>query len=425
MQVRIFAYKKLPFQRQLTSAYEKTLEMKALHKKENRPKYMRQNWKDRLVLLREANNNAAWAISEYIDNSPRAITSDLIREADPEGILPEEAMYAALMAGLCGIAPSSNDTQETGYAHNSHLDQDSEASETSTDSAAYTAKPDATKNDKPDATKDENNDGTDLNEYFRFSVRRLDSDTFTSNPYFENIHFPEITYKGWRLTHYTYAPYEAFICNDLITESSLMEIPPVGYFRKPYTYPAIEQEGREWMAVKPSEIASMQPHIDIAAGDIVTFGLGLGYYTFMAASKPEVRSVTIVERDRDVISLFEKILLPQFPCKEKITVVHEDAFNYMEREIVGNKRDFNYAFVDLWHDNSDGLELYLRSKKYEKEAKSNGNECKFSYWVEHFLLSALRWQLFDRIVGTCTSEAQALQMLSDQGLLALIDASSH
>ena len=74
---------------------------------------MDQNWKRRLAELREANNNAAWSMSEFINETPCAITEGLMKEADPEGELPEGPLYAAFMAGFCGIR--EDDTTINGY----------------------------------------------------------------------------------------------------------------------------------------------------------------------------------------------------------------------------------------------------------------------------------------------------------------------
>ena len=55
---------------------------------------------------------------------------------------------------------------------------------------------------------------------------------------------------------------------------------------------------------------------------------------------------------------------------------------------------FDHAFVDLWHDASDGVELYIKMKKLE--AKNSKTE--FSYWIEKTLLSSIRWQIYSGIV---------------------------
>ena len=79
----------------------------------------------------------------------------------------------------------------------------------------------------------------------------------------------------------------------------------------------------------------------------------------MAAEKDSVNSVTIIEKEKDVIDLFTKFILPQFPHKEKITIVQADALDYMQQLEDGT---FDYCFADIWIGNDDII-LYMKLKK--------------------------------------------------------------
>lgn len=324
-----------------------------------------QDWKEQLRALRKANNDVAWTMAEYIDETPCSISPSLISEVNPGGRFQEEAIVAALIAGFSGI--DENDRL--------------------------------------------------LNGYFNESVKKLDAEEYARNPYLQTIVFPDVSSAHWKFTHYTYKPYEIFIRDDIRVDRSLQEIPQLGYFNCRFTYPAVEQDGREWMAVKPSEIATMQPVIDLVCGNVVTFGLGLGYFTFMTSQKPEVESITVVERDEEAISLFKTYILPQFPNKDKVRIVQSDAFEYMEVRMSNpSDSDFDFAFVDLWHDTSDGLEAYLRARKIESGLKESGYRTEFYYWVEKSLLSAYRWNMFESVLDTCSTIEEAYDRLSDQSL---------
>lgn len=316
--------------------------------------------------MREANNNAAWAISEYIDETPLAVTESLIREADPDGSLPEESLYAAFMAGFSGVPE----------------------------------------------------DDQVISDYFRDSVKALHTADYKDNAYLRSIRFPEAASVHWRFTHYAYKPYEAFIRDDIDIDPYLREVPQVGYFRERFSYPAVEQDGREWMAVKPSEIATMAPALTKISGSVVTFGLGLGYFAFMASEKPEVSEVDVVERDPEVIDLFTRYILPQFPNRHKVQILKSDAFDFLQSRML--RKEYDYAFVDLWHDTSDGLELYVRAKSEESKLKASGVRTEFLYWVERSLLSAYRWTRFDEILNACCTEEEALTRLSDNALRKLL-----
>lgn len=431
-------------------------------------KTVNENWKRKLAEQREANNNAAWSMSEYINETPCAITEGLMKEADPSGELPEEILYAAFMAGFCGISE----------------------------------------------------DDTTINGYFHDAVHCLETRKYRDNPYLENIKFPDTATRHWKFTHYSYRPYEAFICNDIDIDKNLREVPQIGFFRERFAYPAVEQDGREWMAVKPSEIETMRAPIEEATGKVVTFGLGLGYFAYMVSEKPEVTSLDIVERSEEAIALFERHILPQFPNKEKIRIIQSDAFWFLNenmwqdarQEASGQGREettnvqceigpeddqcwrysnegqckrntekvqrreettedqceivpeddqcwrnsnegqgkrsmeegqceerqnrasrstqretetanrkkmqgrYDYAFIDLWHDTADGLEMYLKAKRIENKLHTAGLQTKFAYWVEKSLLSAYRWTVFEQTIDSCVSEEDALVRLSDNSL---------
>ena len=100
----------------------------------------------------------------------------------------------------------------------------------------------------------------------------------------------------------------------------------------------------------------------------------LRYYAYMVSMKENVESVTIVEKDKEIIDLFNEYILPQFKNKSKIKIINDDAFNYFKKDIY-----YDYVFVDIWHDPSDGIDLYLKFKNLEKD------NIKYSYWIEDTL----------------------------------------
>ena len=138
------------------------------------------------------------------------------------------------------------------------------------------------------------------------------------------------------------------------------------------------QNGREWMTLLPNEIITQRLPIKKTRGKVLTYGLGLGYYAVMCALKPEVSSVTVVERDENVISLFKDLILPRFDCGDKIAVVTADAFDYARN--TAPKESFDYIFADIWHDPTDGVELYKKFKSLEID-----KHAQYDYWIEDTL----------------------------------------
>lgn len=230
-------------------------------------------------------------------------------------------------------------------------------------------------------------DRTFFEYWIRPSVFELDSADYTQDAYFQNISIPERTLGKWRLTTGEFRPLEAFVFRDFQVTKDKRLLPQVGFFRDRYTFPAVLENGCEWMTLQPNEMTTTAPAIRAAHGRVVTFGLGLGYFAYHAAQKPEVTSVTVVDISPDVIALFEREILPQFPNKEKIRLVCKDAFAFADTEL-GDGYDF--AFADIWHDAGDGKELYLKFKEYEKKYP----HIDFTYWIEDTIRCYLQADLW-------------------------------
>ena len=182
------------------------------------------------------------------------------------------------------------------------------------------------------------------------------------------------------------------IAADIVFDG-LREIPPLGFFKEDFEFPAVLEDGNEWMTLTPVDLDTSDEAIDRAHGKVVTFGLGLGYYTYMVSCKDNVESITVVEKSEDVIALFKEYILPQFSHPEKVRVVCADAFEYAEH--VMPSEHFDVAFVDTWRDASDGAPMYERMKRLEHLSP----DTEFLYWIENFLISRLRALKYAEILG--------------------------
>ena len=221
-------------------------------------------------------------------------------------------------------------------------------------------------------------------DYLTPSVRILNKKKYENNLYYKNIKLENVKDGNWEIKIEEYKPYQAVICDDMIIKEDFSEIPPLGFFTESFSFPAILENGNEWMTLTPVDLDTCEEAIEAAKGKVITFGLGLGYYAYMAAEKEEVESVTVVELSSDVIRLFKKHILPKIPNAHKIKIVNADAFEYAEK-VMPNER-FDLAFVDTWRDASDGAPMYERMRALEKYNENT----KFLYWIEKFLRSRLR-----------------------------------
>ena len=233
-------------------------------------------------------------------------------------------------------------------------------------------------------TEDSRDDRILYRDYILPSIRILDADKYKNNPYYKNVHLPDVKRGAWEFKTESYAPYRAVVCDDMITLDDFTEYPPLGFFTEEFKFPAVLEDGNEWMTLTPVDLDTCERAIEDACGKVITFGLGLGYYAYMVSGKPNVESITVIEKSDKVIELFKEYVLPHFEHPEKVRIINADAFEYAEHVMPGECYD--YAFVDTWRDASDGEPMYRRMKALEHLSPTT----EFSYWIEGFIVSRIR-----------------------------------
>ena len=294
-----------------------------------------------LKTVMQQNRTILAAYSRYINYTPRFITAEMVEDLARDCECPTHDAYLLLLAAAMGL-----DTVD----------------------------------DKEHRLLDRL--------YIQSGVTRLDPAIYQNDEYCKTIRFPTQKMGKWETVMGKYEAFEPFAWRDPVLLPDFREIPQIGYFEKAFEFPAIHENGVEWMSVKPNEVETMKAPIQRSHGSVLTLGLGMGYFAFHASQKEDVESVTVIEREPDVIALFKEHILPQFPHKEKIKILQADAFAYVEKEL--SKERFDYIFADLWHDASDGLEMYMKLKKLEGNIPTD-------YWIEDSLLSYLRGMVFEKL----------------------------
>jgi len=91
------------------------------------------------------------------------------------------------------------------------------------------------------------------------------------------------------------------------------------------------------------EIVSCKKFLDKAYGDILNFGLGLGLVIFPLLNDPTIKSIKIIEYDKDLIELISPYIKER-DIHNKVTILHGDAFTY-HRDF---KEKFDTIFFDIW-----------------------------------------------------------------------------
>ena len=214
-----------------------------------------------------------------------------------------------------------------------------------------------------------------LDEYCVKRIRCLESKEYLNNEYATRIKATG-RYKQYALRMIDYVPYQTFAYDEISVTKEYKEYSAIGYFKKPFSYLALCEGNNIWMSLNPNEIETMKPFIDKGQGNVLVLGLGMGYVPFMMSLKDDVKHITIVEKDQNIINLFNNLLFPHFVNKNKITIIKDDAIKYVSKN---NKYD--YIFADLWHTPEDGLDLYIELKRISKDI-----DC----WLETSLTAMLR-----------------------------------
>ena len=218
----------------------------------------------------------------------------------------------------------------------------------------------------------------------RWDTNLISIDEYLHNPYLNALKNVSFNKDGWVFSYKTLKAYSLFPYEEEyhFGSNSILKM-SLGFFDKDYSYPTISLYDREWMSLNPFEIRTMQMPLQIAKGKVLTLGLGIGYFAYMAHLKEEVKEVHIVEMDLELIKLFNEHLLPLFPHPEKIHIHKAEAISFIK----GIKdRDYDFIFSDLWHDVSDGLPLYINLIRKLSDFKFT----KCHYWIEGSLITYLR-----------------------------------
>ena len=225
--------------------------------------------------------------------------------------------------------------------------------------------------------KDDQESQNVLGEYVLNNLKKLNPKDYTDNPYVKAI--KKTGRKGkYALKYIDYAPYQLFAFDDIKVDG-YKEYSQIGYFDNKFSYLALTEGNNIWMSLNPNEIETMKPYISKARGNVLVLGLGMGYVPFMLSLKNCVKSITIVERDQEIINLFNELIYPSFPNKEKIKIIKGDAIEYTHK--IQKQGTCDYVFADLWHSPEDGLPLFVELKKINKNI-----DC----WLEVSMYALLR-----------------------------------
>jgi 16S rRNA A1518/A1519 N6-dimethyltransferase RsmA/KsgA/DIM1 with predicted DNA glycosylase/AP lyase activity len=138
---------------------------------------------------------------------------------------------------------------------------------------------------------------------------------------------------------------------------------------KPGIYKKLTRNGRIVMSNTPDEIRDQLHFLHIANGIILINGLGLGITLQGLLNKPDVKQITVIEKEKDVI----KLIVPYIK-DERVNFINDDALKYSP------PKNAHYDFV--WHDIWDNItpdnlpEMTKLHRKYGKKADYQDSWCR-------------------------------------------------
>ena len=134
-------------------------------------------------------------------------------------------------------------------------------------------------------------------------------------------------------------------------------------------YPALEEYMNDrwavWMSASPMECLSMKSHAKAASGHVLIGGLGLGILAWLCASKPLVKSVTVVELRQEVIDLVLPVI-----AHPKIAVVNGDIWGYVDT----TKERYDFISLDIWQNLGNAiLDAFPAKERAARALKRGGS----------------------------------------------------
>lgn len=105
------------------------------------------------------------------------------------------------------------------------------------------------------------------------------------------------------------------------------------------------------MSDTPMEKETNRDFVRNAHGNVLIGGLGIGLIILAIQDKEDVKQITVVEKNREVIELVGK----QLPLNSKVCIVNDDVFEYKPL------LKYNTIYMDIWN--------YINEDVYNEQMK--------------------------------------------------------
>lgn len=205
----------------------------------------------------------------------------------------------------------------------------------------------------------------------------LPTEYFQENLYINNIILKDKKYKDLSILNILYPKYQLTYYSGP-ERKNLLYYPCWGFIQCDTINYVLKNTKTDENTVifPPCEMLATQNHIDTAKGKVLTLGLKIGYFVYLAGLKDDVSEITVVEEDEQIIGFFNENILPQFDEKtrNKIKVLKYNPIEYLKFLPDG---EFDLCFVNLWAKHTD-TKHYCQLMKIHNKFK----KMKMDYYKE-------------------------------------------
>jgi hypothetical protein len=162
-------------------------------------------------------------------------------------------------------------------------------------------------------------------------------------------------------------------------------------FPQPTRWHRLREKGAVWMTDLPCEQAQMRDGLRHLRGNVLIGGLGLGVVANLACASPEIKSVTVIEKEPDVIALVASRLRDH---GKSLLVVEADLYDYLGW-LAGAPKDarprYDSALFDTWA--GDGMSVLFREVIPLRALAEKAGIGRVWCWQEDVMRGQLRMQL--------------------------------
>ena len=149
------------------------------------------------------------------------------------------------------------------------------------------------------------------------------------------------------------------------------------HLKENYTYTKLTENGMIWMSDTPLETITNQKFLNNATGNVLIFGLGMGMCIAPLLHDPEIESITIVEKNQDLINFIRK-----YYKSDKLKIIHGNAF-----EIDLGNLKFETIYFDIWPSIciTNLTDMKILHKKFRKNYNIKAPKRYINSWMKSTL----------------------------------------